>query len=72
MDDPGLPAMRPRWAAFLRQAWGRAELAASRYHDRQRYTGVTAVFRGGGNYLLSSVLQECSLEEYPQMHRASV
>ena len=51
---------------------GIAELAASRYHDRQRYMGVTTVFRGDGNYLLGSLSRECSFEEYPQMLRASV
>ena len=51
---------------------GIAELAASRYHDRQRYMGVTTVFRGDGNYLLGNLSRECSFEEYPQMLRASV
>ena len=51
---------------------GIAELAASRYHDRQRYMGVTTVFRGDGNYLLGSLSRECTFEEYPQMLRASV
>lgn len=51
---------------------GIAELAASRYHDRQRYMGVTTVFRGDGNYLLGSLSRECSFEEYPQMLQASV
>jgi len=51
---------------------GMAELAASRYHDRQRCMGVTTVFRGDGNYLLGNLSRECSFDEYPQMLRASV
>jgi hypothetical protein len=51
---------------------GVAELAASRYHDRQRYMGVTTVFRGDGNYLLGSLSRECTFEEYPQVLRESV
>lgn len=51
---------------------GIAELASSRYHDRQRYIGVTTVFRGDGNYLLGSLSRECSFEEYPQVLRESV
>ena len=51
---------------------GITELAASRYHNRQRYMGVTTVFRGDGNYLLGSLSRECSFEEYPQIMRASV
>ncbi len=51
---------------------GVAELAASRYHDRQRYMGVTTVFRGDGNYLLGSLSRECAFEEYPQVLRATV
>ena len=51
---------------------GIAELAPSRYHGRQRYMGVTTVFRGDGNYLLANLSRECSFEEYPTMLRASV
>ena len=51
---------------------GITELAASRYHNRQRYMGVTTVFRGDGNYLLGNLSRECSFEEYPQIMRASV
>jgi len=51
---------------------GVAELASSRYHDRQRYMGVTTVFRGDGNYLLGNLSRECTFEEYPQVLRESV
>jgi hypothetical protein len=51
---------------------GIAELAPSRYHDRQRYMGVTTVFRGDGNYLLGNLSRECAFEDYPGILRASV
>jgi hypothetical protein len=51
---------------------GIAELAPSPYHDRQRYMGVTTVFRGDGNYLLGNLSRECAFEDYPDMLRASV
>ncbi len=51
---------------------GVAELAASRYHDRQRYMGVTTVFRGDGNYLLGNLSRECTFAEYPQVLRESL
>ncbi|MFW6195635.1 MAG: argonaute/piwi family protein, partial [Chloroflexota bacterium] len=51
---------------------GVAELATSRYHDRQRYMGVTTVFRGDGNYLLGNISRECTFDEYPQALRESI
>ena len=44
---------------------GSAELSGSRFEKRQRHIGITTVFRGDGNYLLSNVSQECSYDEYP-------
>jgi hypothetical protein len=38
---------------------------------RQRYVGVTTIFRGDGNYLLGHLSQECSYEEYPNILRES-
>jgi hypothetical protein len=34
---------------------GTAELSGSRFEQRQRHIGITTVFRGDGNYLLSNV-----------------
>jgi Piwi domain len=50
---------------------GVAELAESRFVERQRYVGVTTVFRGDGNYLLGNLSRECSFEEYPEVLRKS-
>lgn len=44
---------------------GQSEVAASRFGDRKRYVGLTTVFKGDGNYLLSNCSTECSFEDYP-------
>jgi hypothetical protein len=46
---------------------GMAELSGSRFDERQRYMGITTVFRGDGNYLLSNVSTECQYDEYPEV-----
>jgi len=46
---------------------GIAEVAGSRVETRQRYVGITTVFLGDGNFLLSNVSKECSFDEYPGM-----
>lgn len=46
---------------------GLAEVTGSRVSARQRHMGITTVFRGDGNYLLSSITGECSYEDYPQV-----
>lgn len=50
---------------------GNAELSGSRFEKRQRHIGITTVFRGDGNYLLSNVSKECRYEDYPQVLRES-
>lgn len=50
---------------------GTAELSGSRFERRQRHIGITTVFRGDGNYLLSNVSHECTYEDYPAVLRAS-
>jgi hypothetical protein len=50
---------------------GTAELSGSRFERRQRHIGITTVFRGDGNYLLSNVSRECSYDEYPEVLRTS-
>lgn len=45
---------------------GTAELADTRLTDRQRYVGVTTVFRGDGNYLLGYLSEECTYADYPR------
>ena len=44
---------------------GSCELSDSRFRERQRYVGITTVFRGDGDYLLSNVSRECKYEDYP-------
>lgn len=44
---------------------GTCELSGSRFMKRQRFVGITTVFRGDGNYLLGNLSKECSYEEYP-------
>ena len=39
---------------------GTAELSDSRLEERQRYVGITTVFRGDGNYLLGQLSREAS------------
>lgn len=51
---------------------GLAEITGSRVEQRQRHMGITTVFRGDGNYLLSSVTDECSYEKYPEVLKASM
>jgi len=46
---------------------GTVELSGSRTEKRQRFVGITTVFRGDGNYLLGNVSRECSFVEYPRM-----
>ena len=50
---------------------GTAELAGTRFAERQRYIGVTTVFRGDGNYLLGHLSEECSFADYPHVLRES-
>src|SRR5207302_8420554 len=50
---------------------GTVELSGSRVEKRQRFVGITTVFRGDGNYLLSNLSRECSYDEYPDELRAS-
>ncbi|ACK67911.1 stem cell self-renewal protein Piwi domain protein [Rippkaea orientalis PCC 8801] len=50
---------------------GTSELSNSRFETRQRFVGITTVFRGDGNYLLSSLSKECSYDEYPDVLRES-
>jgi hypothetical protein len=51
---------------------GVAEYAPGRYDDRERYVGVTTVFRGDGNYLLGNLSKACSFDDYPSVLKASV
>ena len=51
---------------------GTAELSGSRFEQRQRHIGITTVFRGDGNYLLSNLSRECAYEEYPTVLRDSM
>ena len=50
---------------------GTSEVRKNRFSDRARYVGITTVFRGDGNYLLSHVGKQCSYEEYPQVLQES-
>lgn len=50
---------------------GNAELSGSRFEIRQRHIGITTVFRGDGNYLLSNLSKECKYEDYPDVLRES-
>lgn len=50
---------------------GSCELSGSRFHQRQRFVGITTVFRGDGNYLLSNVAKACPYEQYAEALQAS-
>jgi len=43
---------------------GNVELTGSRFDKKQRFMGITTVFRGDGNYLLSNISRVCRYEEY--------
>lgn len=51
---------------------GLAEITGSRVAQRQRHMGITTVFRGDGNYLLSSLTPECRYDDYPEVLRTSM
>jgi hypothetical protein len=50
---------------------GTCELSGSRFTERQRFVGITTVFRADGNYLLGNLSKECSYDEYPDVLRDS-
>jgi Piwi domain len=50
---------------------GTAELSGSRVLSRQRHIGITTVFLGDGNFLLSNVSKECSYDDYPEVLKAA-
>ena len=50
---------------------GNCELSDSRFTEKQRFVGITTVFRGDGNYLLGNMSKECSYDEYPSVLRQS-
>lgn len=50
---------------------GIAEVAGSRVEKRQRHVGITTVFLGDGNFLLSNISKECTYDEYPEVLTAS-
>lgn len=45
---------------------GTAELHEGRFGARERFVGITTVFEGNGNYLLSNLSKTCSFDEYPE------
>jgi hypothetical protein len=51
---------------------GLAEITGSRVEKKQRHMGITTAFRGDGNYLLSSITDECTYDQYPAVLRASM
>jgi hypothetical protein len=50
---------------------GTSEVRKDRFSDRARYVGITTVFRGDGNYLLSHIGKDCTYEEYPKVLQES-
>ncbi|OWY69050.1 stem cell self-renewal protein Piwi domain-containing protein [cyanobacterium TDX16] len=50
---------------------GTCELSGSRFTERQRFVGITTVFRADGNYLLGNLSKECTYNEYPDVLRNS-
>jgi len=50
---------------------GTCELSGSRFTERQRFVGITTVFRADGNYLLGNLSNECTYDEYPYVLRDS-
>jgi hypothetical protein len=50
---------------------GTSEVSADRFSKKTRYVGITTVFRGDGNYLLSHVSKDCTYDEYPAVLQES-
>lgn len=50
---------------------GTCEIGESRFEARKRFIGITTVFRGDGNYLLSNLSSECGYDDYPQVLQRS-
>ena len=50
---------------------GTCELGESRFAARKRFIGITTVFRGDGNYLLSNLSKECGYDDYPDVLQRS-
>jgi hypothetical protein len=50
---------------------GACVVRGTRFDAGARFVGITTVFRGDGNYLLSNLSDVCSYEEYPQRLRES-
>jgi hypothetical protein len=50
---------------------GTSEVSADRFSQKIRYVGITTVFRGDGNYLLSHVSKDCTYDEYPTLLQES-
>jgi hypothetical protein len=46
---------------------GTGEISGNRFGGKQRYVGITTVFRGDGNYLLGHLSRDCAFEEYPRV-----
>ena len=42
---------------------GTSEISPDRFSQKIRYVGITTVFRGDGNYLLSHVSKDCTYDE---------
>jgi hypothetical protein len=51
---------------------GNVELSGSRFEQKQRLMGITTVFRGDGNYLLSNVSRVCGYDDYPKVLEESM
>ena len=50
---------------------GICELSGSRFTERQRFVGITTVFRADGNYLLGNLSKECTYAEYSDVLKDS-
>ena len=50
---------------------GNCEMGESRFAARKRFIGITTVFRGDGNYLLSNLSSECGYDDYPEVLQRS-
>ena len=46
---------------------GTAEVSSSRFAKRERYIGITTVFRGDGAYLLGHLSRDCAYDDYPRV-----
>lgn len=45
--------------------------SGNRFDKKDKFVGITTVFRGDGSYLLGNISKECTFDDYPEMLRTT-